>query len=57
MYGDPKKNCCVKNCTTKADLKEQSKYYCCDHYAQFILKMSLNDIKINKEAGNSAATK
>tara|TARA_R100000458_G_C8018992_1_gene79607 strand:- start:242 stop:433 length:192 start_codon:yes stop_codon:yes gene_type:complete len=57
MYGDPKKNCCVKNCTTKADLKEQSKYYCCDHYAQFILKMSLNDIKINKESGNSAATK
>tara|TARA_R110002012_G_scaffold270974_1_gene456132 strand:+ start:44 stop:217 length:174 start_codon:yes stop_codon:yes gene_type:complete len=57
MYGDPKKNCCVKNCTTKADLKEQSKYYCCDHYAQFILKISLNDIKINKESGKSAVTK
>jgi hypothetical protein len=46
MYGDPKKNCCVKNCTTKADLKEQSKYYCCEHYAQFILKMSLEEITI-----------
>jgi len=59
MYGDPKKNCCVKNCTTKADLKEQFKYYCCEHYLQFFLKMSLEEITIknNKESGNSAATK
>ena len=28
MFGDPKKNCCVKSCTTKADLKENKKYYC-----------------------------
>ena len=59
MYGDPKKNCCVKNCTTKADLKEKNRFYCCNHYAKFILKMSLEEITIknNEESGNSAATK
>tara|TARA_B100000965_G_C19576952_1_gene751742 strand:- start:1797 stop:1979 length:183 start_codon:yes stop_codon:yes gene_type:complete len=50
MYGDPKKDCCVKNCTTKADLKEKNRFYCCNHYAKIFLKMSLNDIKINKES-------
>ena len=60
MFGDPKKNCCVKNCTTKADLKENKKYYCCDHYSKIILGISLGEVeRINnlKESGKGAVTK
>ena len=44
MFGDPKKNCCVKDCKTKADLKENTKYYCCSHYAKIILKKPLEEL-------------
>ena len=57
MYGDPAKKCCAKNCEKAAVLKEHTKFYCPDHYAKIILKISLEDIQINKESGNSAVTK
>jgi len=42
QYGDKKKLCC--SCSKKADLKEGSKYYCCDHYAIFVLGKPLSEI-------------
>ncbi len=57
MYGDPVKKCCAKDCDKGAVLKEQTKYYCPDHYAKIILKISLEDIQINQRFGNGKATK
>lgn len=48
MYGDPKKKCCL--CEKGADLKENNKYYCCDHYATQILGISLKQLE--KKLGN-----
>ena len=48
MYGDPKKKCCL--CEKGADIKEGSKYYCCDHYATQILGISLKELE--KKLGN-----
>ena len=42
MYGDPKKKCCV--CDKEADFKEASKYYCCDHYALYVLGKPMSQI-------------
>ena len=53
MYGDPAKNCCFKNCEKAAVLKEQTKFYCPDHYAKVILKISLEDIKIKQESNSN----
>jgi len=44
MYGDPVKDCCVKNCKIGAVLVERGKSYCPDHYAEKILKMSLTEV-------------
>ena len=44
MYGDPAKKCCSKNCEKAAVLKEKNKYYCPDHYAEKVLKMSLKQV-------------
>ena len=43
MYGDPKKKCCI--CEKGADLKENNKYYCCDHYAINILGKTMAQIE------------
>ena len=43
MYGDPKKKCCV--CENTADLKEASKYYCCDHYSLYVLGKPMSQIE------------
>ena len=44
MYGDPAKKCCAKNCEKAAVLKEHTKFYCPDHYAEKVLKMSLTAV-------------
>jgi len=43
MYGDPKKKCC--SCEKGADIKEGSKYYCCDHYALYVLGKPMSQIE------------
>ena len=43
MYGDPKKKCC--SCEKGADLKENNKYYCCDHYAIHVLGKTMAQIE------------
>ena len=48
MYGDPKKKCCA--CENGADLKEGNKYYCCDHYALYVLRKPMSQIE--KELNN-----
>ena len=49
MYGDPKKPCCV--CGKGADLRENTKYFCCDHYAINILGKTMEQIE--KELGKN----
>ena len=44
MYGDPVKDCCVKNCKASAVIIEKGKSYCPDHYAEKVLKMSLTAV-------------
>ena len=48
IYGDPKKKCFA--CENGADLRENNKYYCCDHYALYVLGKPLNQIE--KELNN-----
>ena len=43
MYGDPKKKCCA--CENGADLKEGTRYFCCDHYATNILGKTMEQIE------------
>ena len=43
MYGDPKKKCCA--CENGADLREGTKYFCCDHYAINILGKTMAEIE------------
>jgi len=43
MYGDPKKKCCA--CENTADFKEGNKYYCCDHYALYVLNKPMSQIE------------
>tara|TARA_X000001388_G_scaffold71026_1_gene60566 strand:+ start:2109 stop:2282 length:174 start_codon:yes stop_codon:yes gene_type:complete len=43
MYNDPKRKCCC--CSRGADLKERSKYYCCEHYAIHILGKTMEQIE------------
>ena len=49
MYGDPVKDCCVKDCKASAVIIEKGKSYCPDHYAEKVLKMSSNHIPIIME--------
>ena len=44
MYGDPVKNCCVKDCKASAVIIEREKSYCPDHYAEKVLGISLETI-------------
>ena len=48
MYGDPKKKCCL--CEKGADLRENNKYYCCDHYSLCVLGKPMSQIE--KELNN-----
>jgi hypothetical protein len=57
MYGDPAKKCCAKDCEKAAVLKEQTKFYCPDHYAKIILGISLDQIKIDKDFSSYEAPK
>ena len=43
MYGDRKKKCC--SCDKGADLKEGTRYFCCDHYAIHILGKTMAQIE------------
>ena len=37
MYGDPVKDCCIKDCKASAVIIEKGKSYCPDHYAEKVL--------------------
>tara|TARA_R100001480_G_scaffold19655_3_gene29246 strand:+ start:586 stop:756 length:171 start_codon:yes stop_codon:yes gene_type:complete len=43
MYGDPKKPC--KICGEGADIREGNIYYCCDHYALYVLGKPMSQIE------------
>ena len=42
-YFDIKKPCCI--CKEGADLREGHKYYCCDHYALYVLGKPMSQIE------------
>jgi len=48
-FYDTKKPCCV--CKKGADLREGNKYYCCDHYALYVLGKPMSQIE--KELNNN----
>ena len=42
-FYDIKKPCCI--CKKGADLRENNKYYCCDHYALYVLGKPMSQIE------------
>jgi len=42
-YFDIKKPCII--CKEGADLRENNKYYCCDHYALYVLGKPISQIE------------
>jgi len=42
-YFDLKKPCCI--CKKGADLRENNKYYCCDHYSLYVLGKPMSQIE------------
>ena len=44
MYGDPAKQCCMKDCDTPAVLPENGRHYCPDHYSSEILQIPLDEL-------------
>ena len=44
MYGDPAKQCCMKDCEDGAVLYENNRYYCPDHYAEKVLEIPLSEL-------------
>ena len=42
-FYDIKKPCCI--CKKGADLREKNKYYCCDHYALYVLGKPMSQIE------------
>ena len=44
MYGDPAKQCCMKDCEAPAVLTENGRHYCPDHYSSEILQIPLDEL-------------
>ena len=49
-FYDIKKPCCI--CKKGADLRENNKYYCCDHYALYVLGKPMSQIEKELQNGN-----